>query len=129
MRWNGGGKQAVWTYGVASGISRPDHPCPKPEALMAEMVSQFTDEGDLILDPFAGSGTTGVAAKRLGRRAILIEKEEKYCEVAARRLSQGALELGFTSDAVDPGGRSGKDLTRTADLLADLSEDGYGHGV
>lgn len=93
MRWNGGGKQAVWTYGTSSGSSRPDHPCPKPEPLMAEMVSQFTDADETILDPFAGSGTTGVAAKRLGRKCILIEREEKYCAVAAKRLSQGALDL------------------------------------
>jgi site-specific DNA-methyltransferase (adenine-specific) len=125
MRWNGGGLPAVWTHLKVAGY----HPTGKPESLISDFVMAFTDEGDLILDPFAGSGTTGVAAKRLGRRAILIEKEEKYCEVAARRLSQGALGLGFASDAVDPVGRSGKDLTRTADLLADLSEDGYGHGV
>jgi site-specific DNA-methyltransferase (adenine-specific) len=121
-KWNGGGLPAVWIYPRTHQSDRPDHPCPKPEPLITEQVSQFTDEGDLILDPFAGSGTTGVAAKRLGRRAILIEKEEKYCEVAARRLSQGALGLGFASDAVDPQGRSGKDRTRAADLLADLAD-------
>jgi len=92
MRWNGGGKAATWTYGTVK-TNRPAHPCPKPEALMCELVSLFTDPGDLILDPFAGSGTTAVAAKRLGRRCILIEREEKYCEVAAKRLAQGALNL------------------------------------
>lgn len=93
MRWNGGGRQAIWTHNTVKGIDRPDHPCPKPEPLMRELVSLFTDPGDLILDPFGGSGTTAVAAKRLGRRCILIEKEEKYAEVAATRLSQGALAL------------------------------------
>lgn len=93
MRWNGGGHAAVWTYGTVNGIKRPDHPCPKPEQLMADLVTQFTDPDELILDPFGGSGTTAVAAKRLGRRCILIEKEEKYCEVAAKRLAQGALNL------------------------------------
>lgn len=86
MQWNGGGKAAVWSYGTVK-VDRPDHPCPKPEPLMSELVTLFTDEGETILDPFAGSGTTLVAAKKLGRKAIGIEREEKYCEVAARRLS------------------------------------------
>lgn len=87
MRWNGGGKQAVWTYNTAKGDERPDHPCPKPLGLMTDLVQQFTDPGDLILDPFGGSGTTAVAAKAVGRRCILIEREERYAEVAASRLS------------------------------------------
>lgn len=93
MKWNGGGKQALWTYYIAKGNKRPDHPCPKPEGLMCELVTQFTDAGETILDPFAGSGTTLFAAKRLGRRAIGIEVSEQYAEVAAKRLSQGALDL------------------------------------
>jgi site-specific DNA-methyltransferase (adenine-specific) len=47
-----------------------------------------------ILDPFAGSGTTGRAAKDLGRKAVLIEREERYCEIAARRMWQGVLDFG-----------------------------------
>ena len=85
MRWNGGGSAAVWTYGTVK-KDRPDHPCPKPLGLMCELVKLFTDEGDLILDPFSGSSTTLVAAKRLGRRAIGIEVDEKFCEVSAKRL-------------------------------------------
>lgn len=97
MRWNGGGKPALWVYGTSKGSARPDHPCPKPEPLLIEQIRQFTDHGETILDPFIGSGTTLVACKRLGRKAIGIEIEEKYCEIAAKRLSQGALNL-FTME-------------------------------
>ena len=69
------------------------HPCPKPIKWMTWCVEIGSRVGDTILDPFAGSGTTGVAAKRLNRKCTLIEKEEKYCEIAARRLSQGVLPL------------------------------------
>lgn len=95
MRWNGGGKMGLWDYPTNTGPNRPNHPCPKPDALMAELVADFTDGGELVIDPFMGSGTTLIAAKRLGRRAIGIEREEKYCEVAAKRLQQSALDLSF----------------------------------
>jgi DNA modification methylase len=97
-RWNGGGSRNVLRHAVNGERGAKPHPSTKPEPLMAELVSLFTDPGDLIIDPFMGSGTTLVAAKRLGRRAIGIEREEKYCEVAAKRLSQGALNL-FGSEA------------------------------
>lgn len=94
LRWNGGGRAAAWVGPIVNSrtLARM-HASPKPEWLMTQIVADFTDPGDLILDPFGGSGTTAVAAKRLGRRCILIEREEKYCEIAARRLSQGALPM------------------------------------
>ena len=67
------------------------HIAEKPEAVMAWLV-QFAPVGGVVLDPFAGSGTTLVVAKRLGRRAIGIEIQERNCEQAAIRLSQGVLE-------------------------------------
>lgn len=88
MWWNGGGRTAVWTHNVVNprGREDKDHPTPKPLPLMLELVSLFTDEGETVLDPFAGSGTTGVACIRLGRRFIGVEREEKYAEIAAQRL-------------------------------------------
>lgn len=86
-RWNGGGLPAVWTHNTCKGHERPDHPCPKPLDLMLRLVELFTDPGDLVLDPFAGSGTTGVACLRLGRRFIGIEKDEKYASIARERLT------------------------------------------
>lgn len=91
MRWNGGGRRGVYVENVndfGRRTSGRSHPTQKPLALMRELVRLFTDPGDLILDPFAGSGTTGLAARMEGRRAILIEREERYCEVAARRLER-----------------------------------------
>ncbi len=64
------------------------HPAEKPIRLMVDLVSRFTG---VVLDPFAGSGTTLVAAKALGRKSIGIEIEEKYCEIAANRLRQEVL--------------------------------------
>lgn len=88
-------KKAVRVFGYGRGALVAEgkvHPTQKPEALMAWCISQ-AGTPQTILDPFMGSGTTLVAAKRLGRKAIGIELEEKYCEIAAKRLAQGALDL------------------------------------
>jgi DNA modification methylase len=114
MRWNRGGHPALWTYNTSGGNERPDHPCPKPERLMQELVLSFTDQGEVILDPFAGSGTTLLAAKRLGRRAIGIEINEQYAELAAKRLQQGALDLFAPVEE---------------HTQQELDEAGWGHGV
>ena len=67
------------------------HPCPKPVALYDDLIRTFSQDGALIVDPFMGSGTTLEATKALRRKAIGIEIEEKYCEIAARRCSQEVL--------------------------------------
>ena len=68
------------------------HPTQKPEQIMSWCIS-LAGEVKTILDPFAGSGTTGRAAKDLNKEVVLIEREEKYCEIAANRMCQEVLEL------------------------------------
>jgi len=70
------------------------HPTQKPLALMLWCIGLAGDV-QTILDPFAGSGTTGRAAKDLGRKAVLIEREERYCEIAANRMRQEVLPLEY----------------------------------
>lgn len=105
--WAGGGHPAVWAIPVATDRGNTGarlHPTQKPLELMLRLVQQFADgpgervfsgrkrrsadwPGDVVLDPFAGSGTTGVAALRLGRRCILVERDRAWARVARERLA------------------------------------------
>lgn len=67
------------------------HPNQKPVVALVPLIKAYSRPGDIILDPFAGSGTTGVAAKGCGRRFILIEKEQRFCRMAAGRVAQNPL--------------------------------------
>ena len=69
-----------------------DHPTQKPEKLIAKLILASSKPGDIVLDPFLGSGTTSVVAKKLGRRFIGIEMEEEYCLLAERRLRLADLD-------------------------------------
>lgn len=81
-RWNGGGNHAVWRFNKENG----EHPTTKPLGLINKWLEQFTDRGELICDPFMGSGTTGVACMNLGRKFIGIEIEPKYFDIACERI-------------------------------------------
>ena len=88
--WHGEGLTTVWEI-------RPEreaeHPCPFPIELPRRCIATTTDVGARVLDPWLGSGTTLVAAKQLGRTGVGIEREERFCEMAAKRLQQEALSF------------------------------------
>uniref|UniRef100_A0A6M3LE78 Putative methyltransferase n=1 Tax=viral metagenome TaxID=1070528 RepID=A0A6M3LE78_9ZZZZ len=72
---------------------RNGHPCAKPTNAWTWLTNKASLPNDLILDPFLGSGTTAYCAKKLNRKCIGIEIEEKYCEIAAKRCSQSVMRV------------------------------------
>lgn len=101
-RWNGGGRAARWVHSTASpwmghGDDCRVHTTQKPLALMLDLVEAFTEPGETVWDPYCGSGTTGVACLRLGRRFIGHEMQPHYAEVAAERLRAEARGLNLSS--------------------------------
>ena len=84
-----------------SETNRNGHPCPKPLLLMSQLIRMM--QADTIIDPFMGSGTTLVAAKKLGRKCIGIEIEEKYCEIAAKRCSQTVMNFELPKEKIEQG--------------------------
>jgi modification methylase len=83
-----------WLFPICSGperlkdgVGRKAHPTQKPEALLSRILLASTAPGDLVLDPFFGTGTTGAAARRLGRRWLGIERDPLYAEAAAERIA------------------------------------------
>jgi adenine-specific DNA-methyltransferase len=93
-------KTDIWRFNPSG--NKSGHPTEKPLALIAYMVRLSCRPGGTILDPFAGSGTTGRAAKDLGRKAVLIEREERYCEIAARRMAQEVFDFSPAQPAAKP---------------------------
>jgi site-specific DNA-methyltransferase (adenine-specific) len=88
-------KSDVLRYETVPIAKRCGHPCEKPVELLQDLIKTSTRPGDVVLDCFAGSGATGIAAKSTGRRAILIEQEESYCEIIRRRLLNDAPLFDF----------------------------------
>lgn len=93
----------VWRFSRVCGTFKErinGYPCQMPEALLERVIRVSSNEGDIILDPFAGSGTTLAVAKRLNRRYIGIEISQKYCNIIEKRLSKGKIQTiinGFNS--------------------------------
>ena len=97
--WNGGGRHGVFDFPKGETI-RWGHPTQKPEPLMRELVKLFTDTNDTILDPFMGSGTTGVACMNLGRKFIGIEIEPKYFDIACERIENAQRQTKLFDEPV-----------------------------
>lgn len=90
-RWNAGGQSASWslaTAGYTGDVSPRLHETPKPVGIMRQLVEAFSEPGELVVDPYAGSGTTLVAAVLSGRRALGVEVQPHYAELAAARLAE-----------------------------------------
>ena len=83
----------VLNYPLSQQQGVGNHPWPKPLKLVRKLIQHWSNEGDTVLDPHVGSGTTLRAAKDLGRKAIGIEIEERYCEIAVKRLAQEVMAL------------------------------------
>ena len=104
-----GGKQmgSIWTFPVCSGSERLKnendekvHNTQKPEALLHRIITLFTNKGDLILDPFGGTMTTGAVAKKAGRNYTMIERDETYIKYGKKRLDAVIPDIGDVENAV-----------------------------
>ncbi|MDI6787825.1 MAG: DNA methyltransferase [Planctomycetota bacterium] len=80
----------VWTdlHRIRHKKRRDEHPCQLPEPLLERLLLMSTDEGDIVLDPFIGTGTTAIAAKKLGRKFIGIDIDHKYVEITKRKVAE-----------------------------------------
>jgi len=89
--WNGGGKSAIWRYPVERGMKQ--HPTQKPLTMLKKLVMQFTQDDFTVIDPFMGSGTTGVACVKTGRNFIGIEIDDGYFRIAEKRIHDAELQM------------------------------------
>lgn len=101
-KWNGGGKRGVYTHCVNQG-RQGEHPTEKPVPLMMDIVADFTQHEQRVLDPFMGSGTTGVACVRLGRAFTGIEQNPQWFDLSCRRIEEAYKQPRlFTEPAPKP---------------------------
>jgi len=108
-KWNGGGRHGTFTFPKGEG-KKPVHETQKPVRLMKELVRLFSNEGELILDCFMGSGTTGVACAKMGRKFIGIEQDEKYFDIACGRIREAYKQPDLFIEAPKEEEQTGLDL-------------------
>ena len=98
--------RGVWTTREPNGVSRDEHPAVYPPELPEKAIRAWSDPGDLVCDPFCGSGSTGVAAVRTGRRFIGFEREPQWCELSRRRIGATTAPLFTESGEAAPDGQA-----------------------
>nr|NTB07656.1 hypothetical protein [Agrobacterium fabrum] len=98
-KWNAGGKRGVYTHLTNQRDRDGRHPTEKPIPLMRELLADFTNAGETILDPFMGSGTTGVVCAKMGRKFVGIELDPKYFDVACERIEKAYSQGDMFVDA------------------------------
>lgn len=101
-RWNGGGGRGVYTHNTNQSDREGTHMTEKPVSLMRELVTLFCNPADRVIDPFMGSGTTGVAAVKLGRKFTGIEIDPGYFDIACKRISDALKQPDFFVDPPKP---------------------------
>lgn len=101
-KWNGGGKHGVFTYPNREDNFPKLHQTQKPISLMQELLHLFTNREETVLDPFMGSGTTGVACAKMGRKFMGIEIEPKYFDIACKRIDEAYKQPDMFIEPVKP---------------------------
>ncbi len=99
-KWNGGGRPGVFTF--TKNTQGAEHPTQKPLPLMAELVRLFSFSGEIVCDPFCGSGTTGIASVKFGRNFIGIEQDPKWFDLSCRRIGAALKQPDFFIERTKP---------------------------
>lgn len=100
-RWNAGGKRGTYTHLTNQRDRDGRHPTEKPIPLMTEIICDFTNAGQTVLDPFMGSGTTGIACLKRGRKFIGIERDERFFDIACERILKAGRQIDMFVEPVE----------------------------
>lgn len=127
--WQAGGRSNVFTHMIRSSDRDGRHETEKPLSLMLEIVGCFTEPGDTVLDPFMGSGTTGVACIRLGRKFIGVERDRRYFEIAVTRIRAAVDQPDLFIKNARKAKQVGLPMPLPRQSKKELNNDGVGRGA